>query len=244
MYFWSYTHVAIKFISKHSYPHTYVEIEFISKFYISGAESNSLITIVLVFWLHSTSAHRCMMSFLPRLLKLIIQLLWSNPIFLNHFHFWIWPVRLAFLRQLTINIASNIRSFDTCLEQNVFDLMRLCVCACEQARRRLNHPATRQLGMRGCWYAWYVWMYVCMHVCMYVCMYAYMCEDDERCLLITESPKTPGHYRYLIWVLECMYVCIYLSMHVCMHVSMYVSMYVCMNVCMYDVCMYECMYVS
>ena len=23
----------------------------------------------------------------------------------------------------------------------------------------------------------------------------------ERCLLITESPKTPGHYRYLIWVL-------------------------------------------
>jgi len=21
----------------------------------------------------------------------------------------------------------------------------------------------------------------------------------ERCLLITESPKTPGHYRYLIW---------------------------------------------
>ena len=23
----------------------------------------------------------------------------------------------------------------------------------------------------------------------------------ERCLLITKSPKTPGHYRYLIWVL-------------------------------------------
>ena len=23
----------------------------------------------------------------------------------------------------------------------------------------------------------------------------------ERCLLITESPNTPGHYRYLIWVL-------------------------------------------
>jgi len=23
----------------------------------------------------------------------------------------------------------------------------------------------------------------------------------ERCLLTTESPKTPGHYRYLIWVL-------------------------------------------
>ena len=23
----------------------------------------------------------------------------------------------------------------------------------------------------------------------------------ERCLLITESPKTPGHYRYLVWVL-------------------------------------------
>jgi len=25
----------------------------------------------------------------------------------------------------------------------------------------------------------------------------------ERCLLITESPKTPGHYRCLIWVLVC-----------------------------------------
>ena len=23
-----------------------------------------------------------------------------------------------------------------------------------------------------------------------------------RCLLITESPKTPGHYRYRIWVLD------------------------------------------
>jgi len=24
----------------------------------------------------------------------------------------------------------------------------------------------------------------------------------ERCLLMTESPKTPGHYRYLLWVLS------------------------------------------
>ena len=30
------------------------------------------------------------------------------------------------------------------------------------------------------------------------CLTAQWCE---RCLLITESPKTPGHYRYLIWVL-------------------------------------------
>ena len=28
-----------------------------------------------------------------------------------------------------------------------------------------------------------------------------VCARCERCLLITESPKTPGHYRYLIWVL-------------------------------------------
>jgi len=27
-------------------------------------------------------------------------------------------------------------------------------------------------------------------------------ELCERCLLITETPKTPGHYRYLIWVLD------------------------------------------
>ena len=31
------------------------------------------------------------------------------------------------------------------------------------------------------------------------------CIWCERCLLITESPKTPGHYRYLIWVLENVY---------------------------------------
>ena len=32
----------------------------------------------------------------------------------------------------------------------------------------------------------------------------------ERCLLITESHKTPGHYRYLIWVLECPLTLIFL----------------------------------
>jgi len=30
---------------------------------------------------------------------------------------------------------------------------------------------------------------------------AYSSKWCERCLVITESPKTPGHYRYLIWVL-------------------------------------------
>jgi len=38
-----------------------------------------------------------------------------------------------------------------------------------------------------------------------------VCWWCERCLLITESPKTPGHYRYLIWVLEafvCLFVCL------------------------------------
>ena len=29
----------------------------------------------------------------------------------------------------------------------------------------------------------------------------FTCYWCERCLLITESSKTPGHYRYLIWVL-------------------------------------------
>jgi len=33
-----------------------------------------------------------------------------------------------------------------------------------------------------------------LNVCVCVCV-------CERCLLITESPKTPGHYRYLIGVL-------------------------------------------
>jgi len=28
-----------------------------------------------------------------------------------------------------------------------------------------------------------------------------LCPWCERCLLITESPRTPSHYRYLIWVL-------------------------------------------
>ena len=31
--------------------------------------------------------------------------------------------------------------------------------------------------------------------------YAFHFEREIECLLITESPKTPGHYRYLIWVL-------------------------------------------
>ena len=34
---------------------------------------------------------------------------------------------------------------------------------------------------------------------MHVRVCAYMWR--ERCLLITKSPRTPGHYRYLIWVL-------------------------------------------
>jgi len=41
----------------------------------------------------------------------------------------------------------------------------------------------------------YVRIYINMHICVSVVM---LCE---RCLLITESPKTPGHFRYLIWVL-------------------------------------------
>jgi len=32
-------------------------------------------------------------------------------------------------------------------------------------------------------------------------MYDVKDVDDERYLLITKSPKTLGHYRYLIWVL-------------------------------------------
>jgi len=33
----------------------------------------------------------------------------------------------------------------------------------------------------------------------------------ERCLLITESPKTPGHYRYLIWVLDYFWIAVLIS---------------------------------
>jgi len=54
-------------------------------------------------------------------------------------------------------------------------------------------------------------IHVCSHAYIYVCIYTYACIYThvydytyvwwERCLLITESPKTPGHYRYLIWVL-------------------------------------------
>jgi len=32
-------------------------------------------------------------------------------------------------------------------------------------------------------------------------LYATVYDVKERCLLIIESPKTPGHYRYLIRVL-------------------------------------------
>ena len=49
----------------------------------------------------------------------------------------------------------------------------------------------------------YVYICVCVCVCVHMYVYIYMrvCMMCERCLLITESPKTPGHYRYLIWVL-------------------------------------------
>jgi len=57
---------------------------------------------------------------------------------------------------------------------------------------------------------------VYVRMCAYfacLCVCACVCDERggkkrgeersrcERCLLITESPKTPGHYRYLIWVL-------------------------------------------
>ena len=38
---------------------------------------------------------------------------------------------------------------------------------------------------------------VYISIWVYTCIYNVKCE---RCLLITESPKTPGHFRYLIWV--------------------------------------------
>ena len=67
-----------------------------------------------------------------------------------------------------------------------------------------------------------VCVYIYIRICMCVYIYMYLCitcmcrllfsigewgwgvqlvYGCERCLLITESPKTPGHYRYLIWVL-------------------------------------------
>ena len=55
----------------------------------------------------------------------------------------------------------------------------------------------------------YIYIHVRTHKCVnmfvyiyiYICIYIYIYIWCERCLLITESPKTPGHYRYLIWVL-------------------------------------------
>jgi len=45
--------------------------------------------------------------------------------------------------------------------------------------------------------------YICVCVCVCVCVDVCMCVSKlyVRCLLITESPKTPSHYRYQIWVL-------------------------------------------
>jgi len=67
-----------------------------------------------------------------------------------------------------------------------------------------------------------IWMYVChivtsmtlvcvgtthqapkhLKITICVCLWTFeLTAWCERCLLITESPKTPRHYRYLIWVL-------------------------------------------
>jgi len=42
-------------------------------------------------------------------------------------------------------------------------------------------------------------------LCVVTCVF-YWCFVCERFLLITESPKTPGHYRYLIWVLVLVFL--------------------------------------
>ena len=49
-----------------------------------------------------------------------------------------------------------------------------------------------------------------MHIYTYIMSAHIWCE---RCLLITESPKTPGHYRYLIWVLDSRYTHTHIYTH-------------------------------
>ena len=44
-------------------------------------------------------------------------------------------------------------------------------------------------------------MYMCTHIHVSEWTRTHVSGWCERCILITESPKTPGHYRYLIWVL-------------------------------------------
>jgi len=87
-----------------------------------------------------------------------------------------------------------------------------------------------------------VCIYVCMHVCTYVCKYedrwdrfAFVIEWCERCLLITESPKTPGHYRYLIWVLV-------LSLNMNVNVSMGIWIQMQRGTCTLQSGMFQCEY--
>ena len=48
-----------------------------------------------------------------------------------------------------------------------------------------------------------------------------------RCLLITESPKTPGHFRYLIWVLSPNTRSTVLSATKSLHMGLYVHICTC-----------------
>jgi len=57
----------------------------------------------------------------------------------------------------------------------------------------------------------------------------------ERCLLITESPKTPGHFRYLIWVLHTyvhMYI-EYIYIYAPTHVNIYICKHIYIHWCVY-----------
>ena len=56
-----------------------------------------------------------------------------------------------------------------------------------------------------------------------ICIYVWW----ERCLL-TESPETPGHYRYLIWVLVYMYIYVYMK-RICIWIYVYIYTFMYLN---------------
>ena len=82
----------------------------------------------------------------------------------------------------------------------IYMCIYMCICICIYVYACMYIYICMYVHTYICIYIWmcicvYVYAYVYMYIYMYVYVCVYWCV---RCLLITESPKTPSHYRYQI----------------------------------------------
>ena len=83
-----------------------------------------------------------------------------------------------------------------------WSIYQMCSCdnSCGQRKMNSNKQNSSELGQTKTPFA-HENFFGYQRVSRGVCNEPTISTWCERCLLITASPKTPGHYRYLIWVL-------------------------------------------